>query len=130
MPDFLVQLTGSPALANVPWVDPPSATRPSRIINQNDRTYRRINAIVGTTLFVSAIVEGYTTVQPDSVVGLFTMWAIEVPSFNGMPLQRIPILNTSSFQSFELSRIGHYTIVVRHENAGGFVVLHIESISQ
>lgn len=136
MPDFYVQATGSPALVNAPWEDPASVTRPSRITNQNDRTYRRINALVGTVLTLTAIPENYTTPQPDSVVGLFTMWPLEVPFVGGMPIQAIPTAGVSSVQTFVLDRVGHYTFAVRHEDtndaplaaAGGFVVLHFESV--
>lgn len=137
MPDFFVQASGSPALVNAPWEDPASVSRPSRITNQNDRTYRRINALVGTVLTISAVPEGYTTPQPDSLVGLFTMWPLEVPSGNGMPMQTIPTAGTSAVQTFVMDRVGHYTFAVRHEDtddaalaaAGGFVVLHFESVA-
>lgn len=137
MPDFYVRATGSPALVNAPWEDASSVTRPSRITNQNDRTYRRINALVGSTLTLSAYPEGYSSPQPDSIVGLFTMWPLEVPAGNGMPLQTIPTAGMSAVQTFVLDRIGHYTFAVRHEDtndaalaaAGGFVVLHFESVA-
>ena len=137
MTDFFVQASGSPALVNAPWEDPASVSRPSRITNQNDRSYRRINALVGTILTLTAIPNGYAIPQADSVVGLFTMWPIEVPSLNGMPVQSVPTVGMSSVQTFVLNGVGHYTIVVRHENtedaplaaAGGFVVLHFESVT-
>ncbi|MFA5053370.1 MAG: hypothetical protein WC565_04890 [Parcubacteria group bacterium] len=137
MPDFFVQATGSPALVNAPWIDPASVTRPSRVTNQNDRTYRRINATVGTTLTLRAIPYGYLNPQADSLVGLFTMWPLEVPTGNGMPVQSIPTAGMSAVQTFVLNRVGHYTFIVRHEDtitsplsvAGGFVVLHFESIA-
>lgn len=137
MPDFYVQASGSPALMNVPWTDPPGITRPSRITDQNDRSYRRINASVGTILTLTAIPNGLSAPEPDSVVGLFTMWAIEYPSGDGMPTQTIPTSGVSAVQTFALDHVGHYTLVVRHERvgsgtlsfAGGFTIVHIESIA-
>lgn len=75
--------------------------------------------------------------EADSVVGLFTMWPLEVPSGGDMPLQTIPYTNVSSIQTFTMNRVGHYTFAVRHENvggapfsaAGGVIVIHLESIA-
>lgn len=136
MPDFYVKATGSPALVVDEWEDAPSADRPSRITIQNDMIYRRTNAVVGTVLTIEAILDGQTSAQDDSVVGLFTMWPVEYPAGSGKPVQTIPTEGKSSIQTFTLGLIGHYTIAVRHENTkdapyaapGGAVLIHIESV--
>ena len=138
MPDFFVQATASPTpLVSALWEDAASVSRPSRITSSNDRTYRRTNIQRGSTLTLAAIVTGQAFPQPDSSIGLFTMWPLEVPNQSGgMPLQSIPTAGQSSIQTFLIDRIGHYTFAVRHENtedapsafAGGVVVLHFECL--
>jgi hypothetical protein len=137
MPDFYVQAVASPALVSAPWEDAASVSRPSRITSQNDRTYRRINALVGSTLTLTAILNGEAVSRMDSDIGLFTMWAIEYPSGGGAPIQSIPTPTKSSVQAFVLDQVGHYTLAVRHEDvslapysrAGGVFVLHFESVA-
>jgi hypothetical protein len=136
MPDFFVQPTASPALEFPPWEDEASSTKPSRITGSSDRSYRRVNASINSTLTLTAVLYGQTSPQPDSAVGRFTMWPIEVPAGGGNPLQTIPTPGTSAVQTFVLGKVGHYTFAVRHENtrdapnavAGGVVVLHVESM--
>lgn len=137
MPDFYVRASASPALASAPWVDPASVSRPSRITNQNDRTYRRLNVLVGSTLTLSAVLNSESDPRMDSDIGMFTMWAIEYPTGGGAPYQSIPTLAKSSVQAFVLDQVGHYTLAVRHEDsdlapfsaAGGVFVLHFESVA-
>jgi len=134
MPDFFVQPTASPALEVLVWEDAASSTKPSRITSSNDQVYRRVNATVGCTLTLTSILYGQSVAQPDSVVGLFIMWPLEVPAGPGNPRQAIPTDGMSSIQTFILDRIGHYAFAVRHENtqdapnavAGGVVVIHLE----
>lgn len=133
MPDFRVVLSATPPLANVAWIDPPSDVRPSRVVQIDDRVNRKIVAQPGTVLLVSALLLLDSATQYDTQVGHFNMWAIEYPG-DGPPMQNIPDPDMSAEQEFVLDDIGHYTIVVRHENtgdapqaaAGGAVIVHVD----
>jgi hypothetical protein len=134
MPDFRLQLTGIPGLTSVVWTDPATASRPSRIQGVNDQQFRRLVAVSGTQLLVEAIRDGQSAVEPDSVVGLFTMWPIEWPTSSPVPSPEIVTPGTSAAQAFSLVDGGHYTFAVRHEdtnagvgsNAGGAIVFHLD----
>lgn len=134
MPDFRVNVASVLGVSNRLWEDPASATRASRIVGVNERQYRRLVVQQNEQVTLSAILTGETSVQPDSVVGLFTMWPIEWPTDAGQPSQIIPVAGTSGLQWFILNGVGHYTLGVRHEDtqdatqaaAGGVVVVHLD----
>lgn len=135
MPDFRIDLTAlGSGISNRIWEDPASTTRASRIVGINDRQYRRLVVQQNDTLAISAYLTGESLLQPDSTVGLFTMWPIEWPTDAGQPSQSQPFGGTSALQWFLLNGVGHYTIGIRHEDtedapqaaAGGVVVVHVD----
>jgi hypothetical protein len=134
MPDFRLELIGTPDLVYDVWTDPPSATRPARVVGINDRQFRQITAELDTVLRVDAIRDGQTVIQTDAVVGSFSMWPIEWPTVGGPPVWAQPIPGTSARQEFTLGVAGHYTFAVRHNDtsagigsaSGGAIIFHIE----
>jgi len=135
MPDFYLVAVGAPTLETRVWEDPASSTLPSRIGNVNERQHRRLVGQVGVVVTLQAILNGQTGVQPDTVTGMFTMWAVEFPTDAGQPMRFVPVAGMSSLQRFTLNGEGHYTLAVRHEdvggtppqsNAGGVILYHVD----
>lgn len=129
MPDFDLVVSApsnSPAATMnvVPWTDPPSASRPSRIRSSGGVPHLHYKVTTAGWIRLSAVVNGFF--EPvDALLGgrLFTRHAAEYPGTTEPP--SATAAGVSAVSEFNLTEDGHYVLVVTRDQ-GGAILFHVD----
>jgi len=124
MADFRAEFTDGTTV--VPWVDPPTGSRPGRLNPRPEHQHLRHRGEVGVEVEVSARVGGVLAPLDAALDGeLFIAFLAEAPTFP--PPNVSSPGGQSSVQRFTPLSAGHYTLrLVREAHGSLFVHVDIE----
>lgn len=117
MADFAASITAG--VVPEPWADPGLGDVPSRINFDAEHPQTRLIATVNIAVILTAVVGGVSAPLDATLGGrLFTASMVEHPAAS--PVVVAGIVGQSSVQTFSPPVAGHYTLVMRRPEGGGY----------